>query len=207
MHYLDDFHSLAPSSSSVCQHNLDRSIEFFSKLGISLHPDKQEGPLTCLTILAIELNSLNLKARLPQDKFDRITALLEEWSQKCWCKCKELESLIGHLQHACKVVLQGHSFCYALFIFLNLAWWQVFFQSWSGCRLHCPTSRFLQMPLGLLAMEPFSSVTGSQAHGFQHRSFSLSSTRNFSLSLWQPTSGVPYGPPNGPTSYQLTASG
>ena len=110
MHYLDDFHTLGPPGSSVCQHNLDRSVDYFSKLVIPLHPDKQEGPSTCLTILGIELDSLNLQARLPQDKFDRITALLEEWSQKRWCKRKELESLIGHLQHACKVVLQGRSF-------------------------------------------------------------------------------------------------
>ena len=39
----------------------------------------------------------------------------------------------------------------------------------------------------------------------QHRSLRLSSTRNFSLSSWQLTSGVPSGPPNGSTSYQITA--
>ena len=76
MHYLSDFDTLGPPSSSVCHHNLDRSIDCFSKLGIPLHPDKLEGPSTCLTILGIELDSLNLLARLPQDKFDRITALL-----------------------------------------------------------------------------------------------------------------------------------
>ena len=57
------------------------SIDCFSKLGIPLHPDKQEGPSTCLTILGIEVDSLNVQACLPQDKLiDRITALLEEWS-------------------------------------------------------------------------------------------------------------------------------
>ena len=101
---------LALSGSSVCQHNLDRSIDCFSKLGIPLHPDKPEGPSTCQTILGIELDSLNLRARLLQDKFDRITALLEDWSQNCCCKRKVLESLIGHLQLAYKVVPQGRSF-------------------------------------------------------------------------------------------------
>ena len=56
MHYLGDFHTLGPPSSSVCHNNLDRSLDCFSKLGIPLHPDKQ-GPL-------------------------RITAFLEDWSQK-----------------------------------------------------------------------------------------------------------------------------
>ena len=71
--------------------------------------------------------------------------------------------------------------------------------------LHFPTSRFLQMPLGLLVTEQSSRVTGFQVHGSHHRSLSLSSTRNFSLSSWQLTSGVPSGPPNGSTSYQITA--
>ena len=133
MHY---FHTLGPPGSSVCQHNLDKSIDCFSKLGIPLHPDKHEGPSTCLTILGIELDLLNLQARLPQDKFDRI---------------------IGHLQHACKVVLQGRAFLRRIInllcafrrddhpirlnqeFFLDLAWWQELFQSWSGCS-------FLQYP-------------------------------------------------------------
>ena len=71
--------------------------------------------------------------------------------------------------------------------------------------LHSPTSRFLQMPPGLLVTEQSSRVTGLQAHGFQHRSLSLSSTRNVSLSSWQFTSGVPDGPLNGSTSNKITA--
>ena len=78
-----------------------------------------------------------------------------------------------------------------------------FFSTPSG--LQFLISRFLQMPLGLLVMEQSSRVTGFQVHGSHHRSLSLSSTRNFSLSSWQLTSGVPSGPPNGSTSYQITA--
>ena len=69
--------------------------------------------------------------------------------------------------------------------------------------LHSPTSRFLQMPPGLLVTEKSSRVTGFQAHGFQHRSLSLSSTRNVALSSWQ--SGVPDWPLNGSTSDKITA--
>ena len=65
MHYLDDFHTIGPPGSSVCQHNVDRSIDCFFKLSIPLHPHKLEGPSTCLTILGIELDFLNLLARLP----------------------------------------------------------------------------------------------------------------------------------------------
>ena len=226
MYYLDDFHTLGPPGSSVCQQNLDRSIDCFSKLGISLHLHKLEGPSTCLTIPCIELDSLNLQARLPQNKVDRIT-FVEDWSQKRWWKRKELESLIGHLQHACKVILLFALNDQPAMRFLS--WWppdssQSGVLSWPSLvarvssslgmvaasfstpsGLHFPTSRFLQMPLGLLVTEQSSRVTGFQVHGSHHRSLSLSSTRNFSLSSWQLTSGVPSGPPNGSTSYQITA--
>ena len=153
MYYLDDFHTLGPPGSSVCQHNLDRSIDRFSKLGISLHLHKLEGPSTCLTIPCIELDSLNLQARLPQNKVDRIT-FVEDWSQKRWWKRKELESLIGHLQHACKVVPQGRSFFRRVInllcafrrddhpihlnqeFVLDLTWWQEFL----------PVLEWLQLP-------------------------------------------------------------
>ena len=162
-------------------------LTVFSKLGILLHPDKLEGPLTCLTILGIELDSLNLQACLPQDKFDRMTALLEDWSQKRWCKCKELESLIGHLQHAHKIVPQGHSFlrrminllcafhrddhpiCLSQEFFLDLAWWQEFFQSWNGCS-------FFQYPqwAPLPNFEVSSDASGALGYGavFQGHWFS-----------------------------------
>lgn len=110
LHYLDDFHTLGPPNSPVCQNNLDTCVRLFKDWGIPLHPDKLEGPSTCLTVLGIELDSLALQARLPQDKFERIVALLDTWSSKQHCTRKELESLIGNLQHACKVIPQGRTF-------------------------------------------------------------------------------------------------
>ena len=152
---------------------------------LALHPDKLQGPSTCLTILGIELDSLTLQARLPQDKLDRITALLEDW--KHWCRRKDLESLIGHLQHACKVVPQGRSFLRRMInllcafrrndhpirlnqeFFLDLAWWRELFQSWDGCS-------FLQYPqwAPLPDFEVSSDASGALGYGavFQGHWFS-----------------------------------
>ena len=178
MHYLDDFHTLGPPDSPVCQRNLDNSMDCCSKLGIPLHPDKSEGPSTCLTVLGIELDSLLLQARLPKDKFDRTTSLLEEWSLKRSCKRKDLESLIGHLQHACKVVPQGRSFLRRMInllcafrrddhpirlnrkFFLDLTWWRELFHSWNGCS-------FLQYPqwAPLPDFEVSSDASGALGYG------------------------------------------
>ena len=189
MHYLDDFHTLGPPGSSVCQTNLDRSIDCFSKLGVPLHPDKIERPSTCLTILGIELDSLTLQARLRTPR----SLLLARHDQPAMCLSSPWppdSSQSGVLPWPCLVA--------GVFPVMVAA----SFSTPSG--LHSATLRFLQMPLERLVTVLSSRVTGFQVHGSQHRSLLLSSSRNFSLLLWQLTSGVPYGPPNGSTSNQIT---
>lgn len=149
-HYLDDFLTLGPPASSVCSDNLRSCIQLCAELGVPLNPDKLEGPSTCLTILGIELDSVSLQARLPENKRVRIISLLEAWSSKHVCKRKELESLIGHLHHACKIAPQGRTFLRRMIDLLcafrrddhpirlnqefrlDLAWWKELFKSWEG---------------------------------------------------------------------------
>ena len=150
LHYLDDFHTLGPPHSQTCQRNLDTCIQQFQDWWIPLHPDKLKGPSTLLTVLGIELDSLLLQARLPQEQFDRIHTLLVSWSLKRHCTRKELEPLTGSLQHSCKVVPSGRTFLrrminllsafrrddYPIWLnrefHLDLSWWLEFFQSWTG---------------------------------------------------------------------------
>lgn len=149
-HYLDDFHTLGPPNSLTCQRNLDTCIHFCKEWGIPLHPDKFEGPATCITVLGIELDTIKLQARLPKEKFDLIMSLLMAWSHKRYCIRKDLESLIGYLQHACRVIPQGRTFLRRMInlltafrredhpirlnkeFHLDLAWWLEFFKSWNG---------------------------------------------------------------------------
>ena len=108
------------------------------------------GYSTCLTVLGIELDSIKLQARFPQDKFQRIYSLLEVWSQKKYCKRKELDSPIGNLQHACKVAPRGRTSLRRMInllvaflqddhpihlnreFHLDLIWLREFFKSWDG---------------------------------------------------------------------------
>ena len=148
-HYLDDFFTLVPPLSQMCHYYLRTYVHLCQRLGLPLYPDKLEGPATCLTILGIELDSHRLQARLPTEKRVRIVALLEEWSIKPFCKRRELESLIGHLHHACKVAPRGRAFLLCAFhlddhpIRLNqeVHWdftlWQELFQTWNGLSFLC----------------------------------------------------------------------
>ena len=155
LHYLDNFFTLGPLSSPLCHFYLLTCVRLCERLGLPLYPDKVEGPATCLTILGIELDSNTLQARLPTEKRDRIVALLEEWSTKHFCKRRELESLIGHLHHACKVAPQGRTFLRWMIDLLctfrlddhpirlnqefrqDLTWWRELFQTWDGLRFFC----------------------------------------------------------------------
>lgn len=150
LNHLDDFQTLGPLNSPVCQNNLDICVQLFKQWGIPLHLDKLEVPSTCLTVLGIELDTLTLQAQLPQDKFLQIVALLELWSLKRHCTCKELESLTGNPQQACNMIPQGHTFLRHMIkllsefhredhpfrlnrdFHLDLAWWRKFFHSWDS---------------------------------------------------------------------------
>ena len=154
-HYLDDFLTLGPPSSLVCHNNLQTCVRLCQQLGLPLHPDKLEGPATRLTILGIELDSETLQARLPAKKRDRIVTLLDEWAAKRFCKRCELESLISHLHHACKVAPQGRTFLRRMINLLSafrredhpirlnqefrrdLTWWRELFQTWDGLCFFC----------------------------------------------------------------------
>lgn len=109
-----------------------------------------------MTVLEIELDLLALQTCLLQEKFDCIAALLETWSTKKHCIHNELESLIGNLQQACKVIPQGHTLLWCMMNLLSafwhddhpirlnqkfpldLSWWCKIFLSWDGLTFSSP---------------------------------------------------------------------
>ena len=55
IHYLDDYLTMEPPASSVCQQNLNIFISLCADLGVPLASDKLEGPSTSLSFLGIIL--------------------------------------------------------------------------------------------------------------------------------------------------------
>ena len=158
-HYLDDFVTMGPPSSPECRRNLDRILSVCADLGVPLAVDKLEGPAQCLTFLGIELDTQAGVMRLPADKLSRIRDLLERWSLRKVCRRQELESLIGTLQHACRVIKPGRAFLRRAIDLLripsasrghhhlrlnrefraDLLWWKTFAVHWNGISLFpCP---------------------------------------------------------------------
>ena len=79
LHYLDDFLTLGPPASNICQQNLNIIQKVCTSLGIPLALEKVEGPSTTLTFLGIALDTINMEARLSEEKLTRIRQLVISW--------------------------------------------------------------------------------------------------------------------------------
>lgn len=150
LHYLDDFILAGPKNSPICSTNLARATDITTNLGLPLHPQKCIGPATCMVVLGIELDTVAEIARLPAEKLLAISQSLDIWSRRKWCIKRDLQSLIGTLHHACKVVWPGRTFIRRMINLLccfrndthpirlnaefkkDLAWWIEFISTWNG---------------------------------------------------------------------------
>ena len=152
-HYLDDFATYGPPQSTECQQNVDIIKSVCDELGVPLAEDKLEGPTTKLTLLGIEIDTVSATLRLPEAKLNKLQREVAEWAQKRSCTRKELESFIGTLQFACRVIPAGRSFLRHMIASLSqakaphhhirlnrhfrgdLAWWAAFARQWNGVAL------------------------------------------------------------------------
>ena len=150
LHYLDDYFTLGAAGTDLCAKRLAAIHQAARLVGIPLSPEKCEGPTTRMVFLGIELDSIEMSARLPADKLADLIVLLREWGSKKSCKPKALQSLLGKLNHTCAVIPCGRTFTRRLidllrgsprarpFLRLNkqcqldIACWQEFLPSWDG---------------------------------------------------------------------------
>ena len=113
-HYLDDFIFFGHPGTNQCADALTTAIASCNKLGVPLALDKLLGPSTVLPFLGIELDTATMELRLLADKLYNLQSLIKSWQGRKSCTKRELLSLIGHLQHAGKVVKPGRTFVIAL---------------------------------------------------------------------------------------------
>jgi len=114
-HILDNFLIIEPASASLphsqlCQESLSSMLLTFRNLGIPIAINKTQGPHTVLEFMGIVLDSEKMEARLPADKVERIQTSLASFQRRKSCTLKELQSLIGTLNFACRVVPPGRPF-------------------------------------------------------------------------------------------------
>ena len=183
MYYLDDFIIVSPPNSPQCYESLQILNRVCNELGVPIADHKRDGPTTRIVYLGIEIDTVASQLRLPPEKLERLRTLLRQWSYRKACPRKDLESLIGQLNHACKVVRAGRSFLRRMIDLLHsvrgtsrdhtlirlnagfhadLAWWQTFIVSWNGVS-------FLPTPALLPTLVMASDASGNWGCGAWHK--------------------------------------
>ena len=195
-HILDDFLIMEPPAqtglpSQACQASLSSMLLTFRTLGVPIAEHKTEGPSLIIEFLGIIIDSQKMEVRLPSDKLDRLFGDLNSWHTKKSATLQELQSLIGTLNFACKVIPPGRAFLQRI---INLTrgvskphhhirltngfredvkMWQIFLKDWNGTSLFLSTlsGKILQtflsirMPPGPLVLGEFFAPSGFRVNG------------------------------------------
>ena len=156
-----------------CEINMKIMEQMCKDTGTPVEEDKCEGPTTTIRFLGIELDTVAMEMRLPEDKLQQV----HDWRGKKAVSKRELLSLIGSLQHACKAVRPGRSFMRWLIdlskqatrldhhLRLNSSarsdteWWHRFTAEWNG------TSMFMQVKRDVPDVVVTSDASGSWGCG------------------------------------------
>ena len=111
LHVLDDFMFLS-IDKNTCHADLMKFVMLCKDIGIPLAPEKTELPAMLMVFLGILLNSVRMEATLPEDKVEKckkeIKTLLHKKVKSV--QLMQLQSVIGLLNFACRVVGPGRAF-------------------------------------------------------------------------------------------------
>ena len=113
IHILDDFFFVSKLPRSDFLTALCHILCLFTELHIPVAPGRSFPLTTFQEFMGVLLDSNKMEARLPLGKLTRTKEALHEWSCKKPAILKELQSLIGTLQFACRVLVSGRAFCAA----------------------------------------------------------------------------------------------
>ena len=149
LHILDDFFIAEPSRWQ-CLTSFSTLLRLFMSVHAPVVASKTLGPSQVLEFMGIELDSVRMEARLPEDKLLRTRELLHSFTKRRSVRLIELQSLIGTLQFACKAVVPGRTFLQRMInltrgvpsrfhhirlnkeFFKDLTMWKAFLAGWNG---------------------------------------------------------------------------
>ena len=177
IHILDDFF-IAEESKLACLTSFSTLLRVFMSLKAPVVSSKTIGPSQEIEFMGIVLDSVRMEARLPLDKLSRIHDMLNSFKSRRSVRLVELQSLIGTLQFACKVVVPGRTFLQRAInltrgvpsrfhhirlnkeFFKDLDMWKVFLANWNGRSFFLESS-----PTPTPDLELYTDAAGSIGFG------------------------------------------
>lgn len=109
VHILDDFLFIGHTFNE-CQGYLKKFLTICNVTGVPIKDEKTENARQVITFMGLELDSITMEARLPQDKLFKLQTLLAFHTGRRKITLKDLQSLIGLLNFCCSVVVPGRCF-------------------------------------------------------------------------------------------------
>ena len=152
VHYVDDF-MLIMHDHDAAKLKLQQLLALFAELGIPISMKKLEGPVTSIVFLGILFDTVAMTIRLDDERLAAIHSELAAWNERVSASREELQSLIGILSFAAKVVAPGRTFLRRMIDHLktipnhadstapfplssdfqkDLQWWRQFLTRWNG---------------------------------------------------------------------------
>jgi len=110
VHVLDDFLFVGPPNSYLCLQTLQQFLSMADDIGIPIKNEKTVLPTTVITFLGLELDTVAMELRLPEDKLIKLREKLIYFKTRKKVTLRELQLLIGLLNFACTVVKPGRAF-------------------------------------------------------------------------------------------------
>jgi hypothetical protein len=181
-HILDDFMFVA-HNAAICQKMLNMFLQLAAHLNIPINKEKTVVPSKVAVVHGIEVNTTEMIARLPMDKIHNAIDKLKQMYHKQKIKLVDIQSLIGVLNFACKVIKPGRAFLRRLtdltlgikkphhFIKvtkaarLDIKAWLVFLENYNGITVLSKqiwqTSHHLQLYTDASSLHGFGIVFGS----------------------------------------------
>ena len=109
-HYLDDFLFGGKAGTNHCWLTMSKFFNLCERLGVPIAQDKTVWPVTTILFLGLELDSIKLQVRIPNDKLQEIVLLIKITLTKNKVTLKELQSIIGLLNFMCRAIVPGRPF-------------------------------------------------------------------------------------------------
>ena len=147
INYLDDLGGVQEEETADMAFDTLRRL--LVQFGLTEAISKSCAPNYVMVFLGVEVNSVLLTLRIPEDKMQEILTILENWSNKQICSLKELQSLVGLLNFASRCIKSGRIYLARILNFLHdmpptgrhivpretqldIKWWKEFFPLYNG---------------------------------------------------------------------------
>ena len=106
--YIDDCLGISLPDNALVEYT--GFCDVTDDLGLLRTLPKCVAPCYCLVWIGVELDTMDMCMRLPCDKVDRMVQFLKEWITKNAASKRDVQVLLGVLNHAASILIVGRAF-------------------------------------------------------------------------------------------------